>query len=59
MLEENMRMRCDALLLALLGTPLAKDWWHFRNKAFDMLTPEEVWKTDPTKVYEYLLNYYE
>jgi len=52
--EENLRARCNALLIAMLGPDLAPQWWNSRNKAFDMFTPEEKWKTDPMKVYTYL-----
>lgn len=53
--EENMRMRCNALLVAMLGPDLAKGWWLTGNKAFGM-TPEEAWKKDRMKVYTYLMH---
>lgn len=53
--EEIMLARCKVLVIAMLGKELAVNWWTSRNKAFDMQTPEEVWKTEPDKVYSYLM----
>lgn len=40
-------------------TDVANRWWNSRNKALDMKTPLEVWDTDPEKVKNYLVNYYD
>ena len=54
MMNDKLRTNCNAILLAMLGPDLAKDWWQSRNKAFDMLTPEEIWGNNPMQVYTYL-----
>lgn len=53
--KDIMLKRCEVLLIAMLGEEMAPKWWDSRNKAFDMKTPKEVWKTEPEKVYEYLM----
>jgi hypothetical protein len=55
--EQLMLGRCHALLIAMIGKDAAPRWWSGQNKAFDMQTPEEVWKTEPEKVYNYLMEY--
>lgn len=53
--EEIMLARCQVLVIAMLGKDNAPNWWASRNKAFDMQTPEDVWKTEPEKIYNYLM----
>ncbi len=55
--EKIMLGRSHALVIALCGRDVADSWWKGKNKAFDMQTPEEVWKTEPEKVYNYLMDY--
>jgi hypothetical protein len=55
--NETLKLRCDQMLLALLGPEFAKCWWHSPNKAFQGLTPEGQWMLDPTPVYNYLINH--
>lgn len=55
--EQIMLGRACALVIALVGKDAASWWWKSRNKAFDMQTPEEFWKTNPEKVYNYLMDY--
>ena len=50
------RKRSEMLVVALCGAKVAPKWWESRNRAFNMETPEEVWKKDPTQVYKYLMN---
>jgi len=50
-----MRARCEALLVAMLGNELAKEWWNGANRAFDGDTPEQIYSTDPAAVYAYLM----
>jgi hypothetical protein len=52
-----MRQRCDIMLNAMLGPHLSKDWWNSKNKAFNNLTPNEKWDSDPVQVYRYLLGH--
>lgn len=55
--KELMRKRCDAVLLALVGsTELAERWWVSHNKAFDQ-TPEKQFDENPDKVYNYLMRH--
>lgn len=54
--DENRRKRCEALIIAMLGRKLALDWWNNPNKAFDGRTPEMAYKTEPDKVYAYLMH---
>ena len=49
-----MKGRCDALVIAMVGAELAKDWWNSPNKAFNGQTPKEA----PLEVvYSYLMGY--
>jgi hypothetical protein len=52
-----LKVRCDALLLGMLGKDAARTWWDSRNKAFDMLTAREQWGKDPIVVYKYLMGH--
>ena len=56
--EDNLKKRCNVLLLALLGnTELVDKWWQSKNIAFDLKTPEQQWFVDSEAVYNYLLQY--
>ena len=60
MTPENYRSRCDALLLALLGSrELVQRWWHSPNLNWQLETPENIFKNNPQQVYTYLLAYYD
>ena len=50
------RKRCEALIIAMVGKELAKDWWNNPNKAFDGDTPEQRYSVSPTTVYAYLMS---
>lgn len=50
------RKRCEALIIAMVGKILAKQWWNNPNKAFDDKTPEQMYSVSPTTVYTYLMN---
>ncbi|NBO99926.1 MAG: hypothetical protein EBU90_07325 [Proteobacteria bacterium] len=55
--EDKLRYRCDTILRSLFGEQMAVQWWHSRNKAFDMLKPQEIWEMkDYNRVYVYLLD---
>jgi hypothetical protein len=46
----------DRILYALLGSEeLVKQWWSSSNKAFDEMTPIEMWDRDRDRVKNYLL----
>jgi hypothetical protein len=52
--EYDLRLKCDALLIALLGKEMAPKWWKSPNRAFDGKTPDIVFSIDPEEVYKYL-----
>ena len=46
----------DRILYALLGSnELVQKWWESPNKAFDEMTPIEMWDRDKDRVKNYLL----
>lgn len=53
--EKNMRAKCEALLVAMLGIDLAVKWWSSPNKAFCGDTPEQIYSVAPSTVYAYLM----
>ena len=58
---ENVIIKSDInrYLYAMMGSPqLVDGWWHSRNKAFDMKTPDEIYQVDAEgrkRVYQYVL----
>lgn len=55
--KENIKKRCDALLIALTGShELVKSWWDSPNKAFNNQKPIDVFDTEYNSVYNYLMN---
>lgn len=55
--KELLKLRCDEMLLALLGPEFSQRWWHTPNWAFKNMTPEGQWAEDPNRVYNYLLSH--
>jgi hypothetical protein len=51
----NMRARCEALVVAMVGQELAYKWWTGANKAFGGDTPEQIYSVAPSAVYAYLM----
>ena len=51
-----LRKRCEALIIAMVGKVLARQWWNNPNRAFDGKTPEQMYSVEPTKVYAYLMS---
>jgi hypothetical protein len=46
----------DRILHALLGSnELVQKWWESPNRAFDEMTPIEMWDRDKDRVKKYLL----
>lgn len=46
----------NRILHALLGSnELVQKWWSSPNKAFDDMTPSEMWDRDKDRVKNYLL----
>lgn len=46
----------NRILHALLGSnELVQKWWSSPNKAFDDVTPNEMWNRDKDRVKDYLL----
>lgn len=54
---EQMRQRCELLVVANVGQQQATQWWASPNKAFDMYSPQTMWSKDPKMVYQYLMHY--
>lgn len=52
---DQMKQRCDVLLIAMLGKQHVETWWSKENQAFNMLTPLNQWELDPVLVYQYLM----
>lgn len=52
---ENMRARCEALVIAMVSKELAEKWWNGPNKAFGGDTPEQIYSVAPSAVYTYLM----
>lgn len=55
--EKVARGRSEALVIALVGKNASDWWWNSPNKAFDMTTPNDMWKIDFHRVYEYLMRH--
>ena len=54
MLDKN---RLNSVLFACLGSDeLVDKWWDSPNKAFDMITPNEMLDLNPDYVVKYLLD---
>lgn len=51
----NMRARCEALIVAMVGKELAPKWWNGPNRAFGGDTPEQIYSVAPSAVYAYLM----
>jgi hypothetical protein len=51
----NMRARCEALVMAMVGQELAPQWWNGPNRAFGGDTPEQIYSVAPSAVYAYLM----
>lgn len=52
--NETMKKRCVVLVHALVGKQHSDSWWYKYNKTLEN-TPHEIWKTDPNRVYKYLM----
>ncbi len=49
--------KCDMMLTSLVGEKHVRIWWGTRNKAFDGVTPAEVFAIDPERVINYLMQF--
>ncbi len=49
--------KCDIMLNALVGEKHIPIWWGTRNKAFDNVTPAEVFMVDEERVVNYLMQF--
>lgn len=60
--EVMMATKLEALnkiLIAMLGDARLLDmWWDGQNKAFNYLTPREIYQEDPEKVIRYVMEHY-
>lgn len=61
--EVTMATKLEALnkiLLAMLGDARLLDmWWDGQNKAFNYLTPREIYQENPEKVIAYVMEHYQ
>lgn len=55
--KENLRKRSEMLVISLIGSDIAQEWWQSPNRAFRMQTPEQTFDSDPEKVYSYLVGH--
>ena len=53
--EQVMKERSIALVIAFVGKEASSWWWSSKNKAFDNMTPTEMWSKEPERVYRYLM----
>jgi len=54
MIDKN---RLNSLLFSILGSnELVEQWWDSRNKAFDMMTPNEMLELNSEYVVRYILD---
>ena len=52
---ETMKARCNNLLIPLVGEKHVRIWWGSSSKAFDDVTPAEMFMVDPGRVLSYLM----
>lgn len=52
-----MRNRCEVMILSMVGKDYTNVWWNSPNKAFQGKTPNEVFETDPERVYDYVIGH--
>lgn len=52
-----MRNRCESMILSMVGKDYTNVWWNSPNKAFQEKTPNEVFDTDPERVYDYIIGH--
>jgi hypothetical protein len=55
--KQVMLSRSQALVIALVGKQNACLWWTSSNLAFDNITPELMFKEDPDRIYNYLMQH--
>ena len=47
--EKVMRARSEALVIALVGKAASERWWDSPNRAFDGISANAMWNTDPER----------
>ena len=55
--EHICKKRSVALVIGLVGSDLADDWWNSPNKAFNSRTPAGMWLEDFRQVHNYLMHH--
>jgi hypothetical protein len=55
--EHICKQRSVALVIGLVGSDLADDWWNSPNKAFNGRTPAGMWLEDFRQVHNYLMHH--
>jgi len=53
--EQNLRRRCEVLIISMVGKDMSLAWWTNSNKAFSGDTPLEAFDKNPREVYNYLM----
>lgn len=53
----TMRMRCEVMIISLVGIEAAPTWWNSPNKAFGGEIPNKVFDNDPERVYSYVVGH--
>jgi hypothetical protein len=57
-LDNHSKNKLDSILFAMLGNnELVEKWWDSPNKAFDMITPNEMLDLNHEYVVNYILNH--
>jgi hypothetical protein len=55
---DKQKIYLSQVLKAMLGREeLVNKWWTSPNRAFDLRTPEDMYRTYPKRVSEYILGY--
>lgn len=57
-MQEKIKAALNECLMAMIGSEeLVEVWWKSPNKAFEMMTPEQVWETDYNRVRSYVVGF--
>lgn len=57
-MQEKIKAALNECLMVMLGNEqLVSDWWKSPNKAFDMMTPDQIWEEDYDRVRSYVVGF--
>mgnify|MGYP003704497055 CR=1 FL=1 len=54
--KEQRRESAERAIKLMIGEQSSKDWWTRPNRAFNGLTPDEMWEQDDEPVRSYILS---